>query len=323
MDLIDYQGYRSFRFLLYRLFRKLFKIEVDFLRVNRKLLNATRKLQYDIIWVDKGLVISDSTLKRLRSASINPRLVHFSRDDMLNPGNQSKCYLRSIPHYDIHATTKSYHQHELTEMGAKKVVYVRNSFDPKIHKPVKLDNKELKEYGSQVGFIGAYEEDREQHINQLCQLGFHTVVRSRKWPVKGIPNLTIYQGWFADSEYCKIINATKINLGFLRKINRDLQTGRSVEIPACGGFLLAERTEEHQQLFKEGEEAEYFESFQELKDKVAYYLVNDSAREKIAKAARKRCLTSGYDNATTLLSIIEELMKDSENSTFPKKATGW
>src|SRR5829696_8072533 len=85
------------------------------------------------------------------------------------------------------------------------------------------------------------------------------------------------------------------------------QTSRTFEIPACGAFMLAERTDEHLRLFEEGKEAAYFGSNEELLEKVRYYLDHEDERRRIASAGRKRCLDSGYSHHERLkymLSVV-------------------
>jgi spore maturation protein CgeB len=104
--------------------------------------------------------------------------------------------------------------------------------------------------------------------------------------------------------YAQAISSAKVTLCFLRKINRDLHTSRSVEIPACGGFMLAERTVEHSSLFKEGEEAEFFSNKNELLDKVRYYLSNDKQRKLISNNGLIRARNSGYSYDDMVQRII-------------------
>ena len=182
--------------------------------------------------------------------------------------------------YDIVLTTKSFNIEEVRQLGAKNVIYMGSTYDQKTHRPIILSDREKEKWGCEVGFIGAFEEERYKSMLSIANSGQDVVVRGTSWEnfEKRHPLLSVKPGFIAGDDYAKAICATKINLGFLRKACRDLHTKRSLEIPACGGFLLAERTSEHLDMFEEGKEAEFFGSDEELIDKVNYYLQHESER---------------------------------------------
>ena len=97
------------------------------------------------------------------------------------------------------------------------------------------------------------------------------------------------------------------HLQILKQINRDLHTSRSLEIPACGGFLLAERTVEHEELFTDKAEAVFFDNDHDLLRLVTIYLSNDEERNIIRSNGLKRCIESDYsynDMVDKILSVV-------------------
>lgn len=274
---------------------------------NRGLLKLSSDINPFILWIDKGININPLILNHIKIKINNAKLIHYSPDDIMNPSHQTKNYRACVPIYDLHVTTKSYNVDELYTLGAKRVMFVNNAYAPEIHKPYLLTREEIDRYSADVCFIGAPEKERANSINYIAQNGIKITVWGNNWNKFLINhnNITIKKGWFADEEYCKIICASKINLAFLRKVNRDLQTTRTMEIPACGGFMLAERTTEHLQLFKEDEEAAFFSNDEELRRKIEFYLSNEEERKRIALNSFNRCKESRYDNITMVKKVLE------------------
>ncbi len=132
-------------------------------------------------------------------------------------------------------------------------------------------------------------------------------------------NIIYMGGEIFNEDFAKAFTCSKISLNFLRKINRDLHTSRSIEIPACKGFMLAERTDEHKKLFTENIEAAYFSNNQELLEKVSYYLSHDDERKKIVEAGYNRCINSNYSYDDRVQEMIIHLFK---NDCVTKKLMG-
>ncbi|TDT46735.1 glycosyl transferase family 1 [Maribacter spongiicola] len=294
--------------MAYHLFQKSIPVSLpDSTHANENILNYVRKKYYDIVWIDKGIVINKKTLQAIKKISANTKIVSFSPDNMVMRHNQSQNYLDSLPYYDINFTTKSYIIDDLKKIGAKNIHFIHKTYGEDFHFPRELSENEIKNFGSDIGFVGMWEKERCDSILYLVKKGLYvTVYGDGKWNdfKDKYPNLIIKPGVFSDN-YPKVLQALTICLCFLRKINLDQQTARTMEIPACGGFMLAERTKEHQELFEEGVEAEFFSSDEELFKKCTYYLNHLDERNKIAKNGRLKCEKAGYSNEATIKRMIE------------------
>jgi spore maturation protein CgeB len=193
-------------------------------------------------------------------------------------------------------------------LGAPQVLFVDNAYCPFTHRPLEVSESDRQRLGGVVGFIGTHEKDRAEALLFLARQGIPVKVWG-KWPKRWQhrhPNLKVMGESLWGDDYARAICSFAINLAFLCKENRDLQTTRSMEIPACGGFMLGERTREHQRLFQEGAEAEFFHSREELLEKVHYYLTHEDQRRDIAMAGRQRCLQAGYSNIERLQEILQQ-----------------
>lgn len=299
--------------LHYRICNKLFQWGLsvrlpDLQGTNKEIVEKVKSNKYDLIWIDKGIIVNDKTFRDIKSYQPRAKLVGYSPDYMCYRHNQTKAFLESLKYYDTYITTKSYAVEDLKKMGCKDVYFVGNAYQEGFHKPYNLTSDEVKIYGCEVGFIGAWEEARCNSIIYLAEHGIKVKIwGSKEWSdiCANHKNMEFAGRELKNESYSKAISGCNISLCFLRKINLDLQTTRSVEIPACGSFMLAERTTEHQALFEEDKEAVYFDSDEELLEKCRYYMTHNAERMAIAEAGHKRCVNSGYSNEGRINEILK------------------
>ncbi len=86
-----------------------------------------------------------------------------------------------------------------------------------------------------------------------------------------------------------VLASSRIALNLARTLS-DGANMRSFEIPAAGAFQLALYSDELASLFEDGREIVLFRTFEEARDKAAYYLAHDTERERIAAAGHERFL---------------------------------
>jgi spore maturation protein CgeB len=276
--------------------------------MNRAIIQQAAGIDYDWAWVDKGTWIYPETVEALKKGG-RSLAIHYTPDPAI-VFHKTRHFIRSIPVYDILITTKTYETDKYKQHGAQKVIFAHQGYDEDIFQPRDIEPEQRNRLQSDVLFIGHCEKHYYRRVRAAHEAAAGMAVWGR-WGRQAMlhPWLKkIHQGegiWHV--EYAEALCCAKIGLGLLSRLAPDRSTTRTYEIPACGTFMLAERTEEHRSLFEEGKEAEFFETDEELKDKLKYYLSHDDARMKIGRAGRERCVRSGYSNKERLKGALKNI----------------
>jgi hypothetical protein len=268
---------------------------------------ALKKQEYDLCWVDGGEWVTPKVINLLRQHA--PKIVSYSIDDPLGPrdGPRFKAYRKSLPDYDLNAVVRNENVAEAYALGAVDVLRVYRSADEVSHAPRKLSEIDHKAWDSDVLFLGTWFPERGPFLLDLIKRGVPLTIRGSGWQkAPEWPELKAY--WRGSSimgdDYAKAIQCAKVNLGMVSKANRDLHTTRSLEIPALGGLLCAERTIEHTQMYEEGKEALFWDNAEECALICQLALEDETRLQAIAKAGMQRLNRNSHLNQQIMQLII-------------------
>ena len=268
-------------------------------KCNRALLQFCEKIKPDIIWVDKGFWVWPSTLKMLRKRGVF--LVHHNTDSL----NPEKWYVklayrlmrRTLPLFDLYFTTNLQDYRALSEKTKPQTNLTHIGYDHTRfnNSPILTSIKE--QWNNELLFVGHYEKRTCDGIIALIENGLAIAVYGAGWNhAEEYDKLRDHVNFrrLNNEEYLYALKSAKIGLCFVSQLNGNQTAGRSFEIPACGTFLLAMRTNQHMDCYLEGTEAEFFSNNQELVQKARYYLEHDDRRKEIAHRGFQRCTGSDY-----------------------------
>jgi glycosyltransferase involved in cell wall biosynthesis len=281
--------------------------------MNKKLLEVVKNCNPELIFIHKGQSIFPETLKKIKD-NMPALLFIFNPDDPFNPnrGASSKFIRNSISIYDAYFIWSKALVPKLKHAGARRAEYLPFAYDLELHYPISLADEDKKTYGSDVAFVGTWDEERERWLSELE--GHNLAIWGSDYWKTRCRNKFLSSSWkhrvVIGNEMSKVCLNSKINLNILRLQNKGSHNMRTFEIPACGAFMLHERSDEVLEFFEEGKEIECYNSIKEFKDKIDFYLNNDNLRIKVAKAGYERCMRSGYlygDRVKQILTVYEKL----------------
>ena len=297
--------------------------------INCTILSAARQFRPSVVWADKQEFLRAETVEELQK--LGARTVHFTPDPYFSLGwKRTRLMDETMRAFDVLVYCKSYERKQYEALG-KPAVYMPLGYCDQVHRPLISEDAR---WSSAVGFLGGWEPRRERLLHAVTAAGIDLKIWGGYWEFlrdgKWTPRRHIilrqlagrdqfrfhsdellsraHQGGevYAD-DYARALTGSRIGLGLVRKVCPDQHTTRTFEIPACGSLLLADRTEEHQEFFEEGKEAEFFASCEELLDKLKFYCSNESARKLVADRGYQRCKDSGYAYVCRLRHTLQRM----------------
>ena len=287
---------------------------IDLHNENPRLIEDVATTRPDVVFVDNSRVISCKTLRAMREIC-DPLLVYYSPDDAVAPHNLTWPVRMTFPEWDVVFTTKTFNISELRQRGVRNPVLIGNAFDPLSHRPMTREEVGDDFERFDLVFMGTVEGARARSILRLADAGFKIAVygnpasrRGQTWHQLTHANIVAGPPAYGVN-YARQMHHGKVALCFLRKMNRDLITTRSIEIPGMARAMIAEKTPEHDAHFVDGVEYVGFQSDDELVSAAAKLIADADLRSSMAKRGYQRCLSSSYSTDDRAREMMETIFQ--------------
>ncbi len=280
-------------------------------KVGFKFLEKIKEDKYDVIFIIKGWFYHPKIIAEIKRNLPQAKLICFNPDNPFNTWHHgvSNDWIRgSIPFYDVYFIWGEFLIEKLKKAGVKRVEYLSFAYEPEVYFYEEPANEEEKNYyGSDIVFIGTWDEEREWWLNHLKD--FDLKIWGNDW---NRANKGLRKKWMGKPAYAqdfrKICSASKICLNIIRKQNFPSHNMRTFEAPACRSFVLSTRTDEIKEFFEEDKEIVLFSTPEELREKINFYLENDELRKQIAYNGYQRVQGETYEKrCQKILELIKSL----------------
>ena len=271
-------------------------------KINQDLMSSVRNNTYDLVLVNNGWHLTGRTIDAIKKHA--KYVVNWSTDELYNDVFSSFIHPESYLKYDCIFSQRKHLFSFYLSKGIKRVEYLPLFYYPE-HHPVATSENDKNIWGSDIAFMGTWSKEREKMLNVLA--GLNLKIWGSHWNKSNKNfkhNLAITNkiAWLEDM--ARVVNSTKIIIDALTKEQNDRINMKNLQIPACRGFLITNRTDVVVELFKEDKEIVCYDSYEELRGKCEYYLLHEEEREQIAIKAHKEVV----DGKNSILDRAKEIM---------------
>ncbi len=239
-----------------------------------------------------------ASLRRVKRLCKGRVVVLATDDPRVVPGLKSLAWLESLAEFDIVFVPAEAAIPTFYQLGAKRVATYGFSYNPKFHFPRAASGPY-----SDVAYLGSWGPLQEMWLDRIAAefplriYGWGWQHASRKSRARAC----WARGEGLESEMNAAISSSKIIFNMARAEHGAAYSAKTLEIPACGGFMLTNWTREQAELFEDGKECVFYNTMDDMLDKVRYYLQNGAEREEIRQAGMQAAAPYTYKNSATFL----------------------
>jgi hypothetical protein len=272
--------------------------------INRQLRAAVEGFRPNVVIVSRGLHIWPSTLRWIRGRRI--WLGNWNPDDFRNPLNASRFSRSGLKEYDVLFTHRRHLLDTYRGMGGRRVEHIALCYDPSVHFPGSLTDRDRADWDSDLSFIGSWSRRREELLQGSGKLQYR--IWGTSWhhasPKFRGAGHRIEGRRVHEAELRSAFAGTKLTVNILTIENADLINLRNFEAPACGVAQLAERSADVSELFTDGLDIALFSTPEELEEKALFYLRNDDIRTRLAERGRALVVAGNHTYAARMKQIL-------------------
>ncbi len=251
--------------------------------------------------------LTDATLRKLRAHSI--QTLNFLTDDPWNPLHRAEWFLRAVREYDAIFTPRRANENDLRDAGCARVEFLPFAYNPFAHFPDPAPPDE--KFACDVFFAGGADAERAPYGAALVRAGFDTHLFGGYWE-RYADTRRAARGHADLPALRRAVKNARVCLNLVRRANRDDHVMRTFEIPAMRGCMLTEDTAQHRAWFgAEGESVLYFQTPQEMVERVRWLLARADERARLAGAAHERITHGKHTYRDRLAAMLD--LKDKEH----------
>lgn len=248
----------------------------------------------DLSIIFRGEDLKPCAVSALRQISPYGCVNIYSDSPFVIPGYGASQLLPTFNEYTRFYVASRHAIPTFEQLGAKEVKVLTFGYAKNFHA---LSKTHYPGALARIGYLGSWGPLQEAWLEPLNQFGLNIYGGGWKHLRKDSPLRMDYRPGQGIGEAMKqAISCVDIVFNMVRAEHGCAISMKTFEIPACGGFMLTNWTEDQAEFFEDGKDCVFFHTQEELLDKVKFYLKHESTRKKIQEAGYAAVRPHSYDN---------------------------